>query len=183
MLTGKTERKQVHIQTFLQRKLISNAFAQQCHVKLIQVNDKLVFSNMACFPLHRRAQVLSRLLRILFIYFWLCWVFVAARGLSLVAASGVSSSLRCAGFSLRWLLLLWSMGSRHTGFSSCRTQVQQLWLAGSRAQAQYLWHTGLVALWHVGSSRTRARTRVPCIGRRILNHCTTREAPKLLKIN
>ena len=25
----------------------------------------------------------------------------------------------CAGFSLRWLLLLWSMGSRHTGFSSC----------------------------------------------------------------
>ena len=35
---------------------------------------------------------------------------------------------------------------------------------------------GLVALQHVGSSRTRARTRVPCIGRRILNHCTTREA-------
>ena len=25
---------------------------------------------------------------ILFIYFWLCWVFVAARGLSLVAVSG-----------------------------------------------------------------------------------------------
>ena len=34
---------------------------------------------------------------------------------------------------------------------------------------------GLAALRHVGSSRTRARTRVPCIGRRILNHCTTRE--------
>ena len=28
----------------------------------------------------------------------------------------------------------------------------------------------------MGSSRTRARTRVPCIGRRILNHCATREA-------
>ena len=28
----------------------------------------------------------------------------------------------------------------------------------------------------MGSSRTRARTRVPCIGRQILNHCTTREA-------
>ena len=27
----------------------------------------------------------------------------------------------------------------------------------------------------MGSSRTRALTRVPCIGRRILNHCTTRE--------
>ena len=29
----------------------------------------------------------------------------------------------------------------------------------------------------MGSSRTRARTRVPCIGRRILNHCATREVP------
>ena len=32
-------------------------------------------------------------------YFWLHWVFVAARGLSLVAASGGYSSLWCAGFS------------------------------------------------------------------------------------
>ena len=51
-------------------------------------------------------------LKILFFFFWLCWVFVAARGLSLVAASGGYSSLRCAGFSLRWLLLLQSTGSR-----------------------------------------------------------------------
>ena len=42
-----------------------------------------------------------------------------------------------------------------------------------------MWRTGLVAPWHVGSSRTRARTHVPCIGRRILNHCTTREAPEV----
>ena len=41
-----------------------------------------------------------------------------------------------------------------------------------------MWLTGLVAPWHVGSSQTRARTRVPCIGRQILNHCATREAPK-----
>ena len=45
------------------------------------------------------------------------------------------------------------------------------------AQAQQLWLTGLVAPRHVGSSQTRARTRVPCIGRQILNHCATREAP------
>ena len=31
-----------------------------------------------------------------------------------------------------------------------------------------MWRTGLVAPHHVGSSRTRARTHVPCIGRRIL---------------
>ena len=46
-------------------------------------------------------------------------------------------------------------------------------------QAQQLWLTGLVAPRHVGSSQTRARTRVPCIGRQILNHCTTREALSL----
>ena len=73
------------------------------------------------------------------------------------------SSLQCAGFSLRWLLSLWSIGSRHTGFSSCGTQAQSLWCAG------------LVAPRHVGSSWTRARTRVPCIGRQILNYCATRE--------
>uniref|UniRef100_A0A8C9CRL8 ribonuclease P n=1 Tax=Phocoena sinus TaxID=42100 RepID=A0A8C9CRL8_PHOSS len=42
-------------------------------------------------------------------------------------------------------------------------------------QAQRPWLTGPAAPWHVGSSRTGARTRVPCIGRRILNHCATRE--------
>ena len=36
----------------------------------------------------------------LFIYFWLCWVFVSVRGLSPVAASGDHSSSRCAGLSL-----------------------------------------------------------------------------------
>ncbi|KAJ8798770.1 hypothetical protein J1605_016573 [Eschrichtius robustus] len=36
---------------------------------------------------------------------------------------------------------------------------------------------GLVAPRHVGSSQARARTHVPCIGRQILNHCATREAP------
>ena len=61
---------------------------------------------------------------ILFIYFWLCWVFVAACGFSLVAASGRYSSLWCAGFSLQWLLLLWSMGSRHVSFSSFGTRAQ-----------------------------------------------------------
>ena len=41
-----------------------------------------------------------------------------------------------------------------------------------------MWLTGLVALRHVGSSWARARTHVPCIGRQILNHCATREAPR-----
>ena len=46
--------------------------------------------------------------------------------LSLVVVSGGYSSLQCTGFSLRWLLLLWSTGSRlqasvvvARGLSSC----------------------------------------------------------------
>ena len=38
---------------------------------------------------------------------------------------------------------------------------------------------GLVALWHVGSSQTRDQTCVPCLGRHILNHYTTREVPSI----
>ena len=51
----------------------------------------------------------------LFIYFWLCWVFLSVRGLSLVAASRGHSSSRCAGLSLSRPLLLWSIGSRGAG--------------------------------------------------------------------
>ena len=51
----------------------------------------------------------------LFIYLWLCWVFVSVRGLSLVAASGGHSSSRCAGLSLSWPLLLRSTDARRAG--------------------------------------------------------------------
>ena len=43
-----------------------------------------------------------------------------------------------------------------------------------------MWLTGPAAPRHVGSSQTRARTRVPCISRQILNHCATREAPWII---
>ena len=50
-----------------------------------------------------------------YIYFWLCWVFVSVRGLSLVAASRDHSSSRCAGLSLSRPLLSRSTGSRRAG--------------------------------------------------------------------
>ena len=74
----------------------------------------------------------------LFIYlfnFWLRWVFVAARGLSLVVVSGGYSPLRCVGFSLLWLLLLWSTGSRHTGFRSRGSQALECRLSSCGARA------------------------------------------------
>ena len=51
----------------------------------------------------------------LFIYFWLCWVFVSVLGLSLVVASRVHSSSRYAGLSPSRPLLLWRTGSRRAG--------------------------------------------------------------------
>ena len=45
-------------------------------------------------------------------------------GFSLVVARGRYSLLRCTGFSLQWLLLLWGTGSRRVGFSSCGTRAE-----------------------------------------------------------
>ena len=69
-------------------------------------------------------------------------------------------------------LLIAAHGPHYRGLSCCRAQAPD-------AQAQQPWPTGLVAPQHVGSSQTRAQTHVPCIGRQILNHCATREAPPL----
>ena len=98
-----------------------------------------------------------------FINFWLQWVFIAARGLSLVEVSRGYALLQCLGFSFQYFLQLWTTGFRHGGFSSC----------GSRALGCRC--MDLAALWHVKSSWTRDRTCVPCIGGHILIHCTTRE--------
>ena len=76
---------------------------------------------------------MPELLSSIFFFFWLPWVFVAMCRLSLVAASGSYSSLQSIAFSLQWLFLLWSTGSRHTGFNSCSTWVQQLQLVGLEA--------------------------------------------------
>ena len=86
----------------------------------------------------------------------------------------VGSSLLCEGFlQLRQVGATPHRGARashHLGLSCCGAQAPD-------AQAQQLWLTGLAAPRHVESSQTRARTRVLCIGRHILNHCATREAP------
>ena len=64
--------------------------------------------------------------------------------------------------------------------SSCSTQASPcvgfsvLQSAGSRAGAQWLWHTGSGVPEQVGSSRTRDRTHVLCSGRWILKHWATK---------
>ena len=120
-----------------------------------------------------------------FIYFILFILFLAALGLCFCMRAflwfwqagatlhcGAQAS-HCGGFSCcgAWALGTWASVVVAQGLSSC----------GSRAlerRLSKLWHTGLVAPRHVRSSWTRARTHVPCNGRRILNHCATREAQK-----
>ena len=79
------------------------------------------------------------------VLFWLCWVFVPARGLSLVCRLFISVA------------------------SPVSAQALECGLCSN------LWHTGSAAAWHVGSSRTRDHSRVPFTGRQIPNHWTTRE--------
>ena len=67
-----------------------------------------------------------------FIYvliYWLWWVFIAPCRLSPGAASGSYSLVAILELSLRWPLLLESMGSR-------ALRLQELQFLGSRAQAQ-----------------------------------------------
>ena len=90
------------------------------------------------------------------------FIFGCARSSSLCKGS---LQLRQAGSTLHH----GARASHYHGLSCCGAQAPD-------AQAQYLWLTGPVALWHAGSSQIRARTRVPCIGRQTLNHCATREA-------
>ena len=63
-----------------------------------------------------------------FIHLWLLFfkilLFFAVLGLCCCARAWGYSSSWCAGFSLQWLLLLRSTGSRRTGFSSCGTWAQ-----------------------------------------------------------
>ena len=106
----------------------------------------------------------------LFVYFWLRWVFVAARRLSLVAASGGYSLLWCVGFSLWWLLLLRSTGSRSTGFSSCGSWALERRLSSCGARAQLL-----CGMWDPPGPGLEPVP--PGTGRRILNRSATREIP------
>ena len=77
-------------------------------------------SRPACLGL-RRLPVIQDLVFfyfvfILFIYFRPCWVFLAVRAFPLLQRVGCR-----VWASLRWLLWLWSTGSRAPGLRSCST--------------------------------------------------------------
>ena len=91
-----------------------------CHLYIYWSNYdflKIWFFNLL-LKVHLPAQFfffLRHCLLCLFIYFWLCWVFVSLRGLSVVVASGGHSSSRCAGLSPSRPLPSRGTGSRRAG--------------------------------------------------------------------
>ena len=86
---------------------------------------------------------------------------------------GCAGSLHCSGFSLvaesRLLIAVASLVAEH------RPQV--LGLQQQLLGSVVVMHE-LSCSWHVGSSPIRDGTLVSCIGRQILYHRATREAPK-----
>ena len=99
----------------------------------------------------------------MYLFIYVCiYLFMAVLGLRFCARAFSSCS--------KWgTLFIAVRGPLTVGLSCCGAQAPD-------AQAQQLWLTGPAAPQHVGSSQTRARTRVPCIGRQTPNHCATREA-------
>ena len=78
-----------------------------------------------------------------------------------------------SAFSSRDELGLFLIGVRGLLIAVASLVSERLLLStGSVAVA---WSTGLVAPWCGGSSWSRDRTQVPCVGRWIPNHWTTRE--------
>ena len=105
---------------------------------MLKLRNVFLIDSIMCFLI--QSDNLCLLIGVWIIYFFFfffgCWVFVAARRFSLVAARGGFSSLRCTGFSLPWFLLLQSTGFRCAGFSSCSARALGLMgfsSCGSRA--------------------------------------------------
>ena len=96
------------------------------------------------------------------IYFWPCWVFIAPPAFLQLWWTG--STL----VAVHRLLKAVASFVAEPGLQGACTQ--QLQFLGSRAQAQQLWCTRLVALYHTRSFWTRYQTHVSCIGRLILYH-------------
>ena len=98
------------------------------------------------------------------------------------AALGLCCCKRAFSICSKWgLATFFAVASHFGGFSCCRAQALGAW-------AQQLQRLSTVVVAHGSScSETcgiflvRDGTHVPCIGRWILNHWTTREAPKFFK--
>ena len=110
------------------------------------------------------------------IYFWLHWVFIAAQGLSPVAAISdysliaVHGASPCGGFSLQ------STCSRANGLQRSRHKSSTVESCGLKNMGSVVVVQLSCGMWDL------PRPGIPCIARQTLNHWTTREALSYLDI-
>ena len=123
------------------------------------------FLYCSCFCLLYCLWVLLRIFFFFLTFFWV-YLFMAVLGLRFFARASSS----CGKWGPLFI-------TEHGPLTVVASLVAEHRLQTYRLSK--LWLMGLVAPWHVGSSQTRARTCVPCIGRQTLNHCATREAPRI----
>ena len=96
------------------------------------------------------------------------FIFDSARSSLLRGLSLVGKSKGCSAVVVRGPLI--AVASLVAERSREMPRLQELQPLGSSIQAQWLWCTDSVALWHVGSFQIRDGTHVSCIGRWLLYH-------------
>ena len=82
------------------------------------------------------------------IYFWLCWIFIAAQR---AVAESRGYSLRCMGFSLWCLPLLWSTGSVVVAHGLCCSKACGIFLEQGSNLCSLHWQVDSQLLDHRGS--------------------------------
>ena len=106
----------------------------------------------------------SFLKKICIYLFWLCWVFIAAWAFLQLWQVGATLQLQCVGFSLWWLLLLWS-----TGFRVCEPQHSVVAVPRLQGLGSVVVVHGLSCCPACGIFPDQGLNHVPCIGRKILH--------------
>ena len=188
-----------------------NAFSFSCLIVVQYFQYNVVFKFCISNPREKVFSVsplnMMIVVRFLEMFFIRLWRFPSISSLliffliHLFIYGCVGSSLLCAGF-LQWrrvaaTLCCGGRASHCGGFSCCRARALGSWASvvvarglsscGSWALEHRLSSCGAGAqlphgMWDL-SSPTRDQTRVPCIGRWILNHWTTREVPLIYFFN
>ena len=140
--------------------------------KLEWSNRNFISPIVFCFPyllryahLLRHCSFFHHSFVYLFTYFWLHWASFLLHWLfSGCGEQGLLSSFEARAYHggdfSCWETQALGMQSSLAAASGSVAAAPKLWRVGL-----VLWRTGLVALQQVGSSQTRDRTHVPCIGR------------------
>ena len=96
---------------------------------------------------------------------WICWITIFLKGARKVLESSTSGS------------------DSHFWLTTIGLEILLESRPKKGSLKKWFWCSGLIALWHMGSSQVRDQTRASCMGRQILHHWATREVPCIFMWN